>query len=281
MSSIRAVEGDTVLTHVWDPHPAQALAAWPLAQRRGIRGVLTDIDDTLTEGGQIMPQALQALARLKAAGLTVIAITGRPAGWSEPFALAWPIDGIVAENGAVALWRGADGRLCKDWWQDASTRSANLRRLQAAAAEVLRQLPHARLATDSAGRETDIAIDHAEHAQLSPADIERVCAILRQQGLTVTVSSIHVNAWIGDHHKWIGAQWAVRLWLGRELAPEIERWVYIGDSANDEIMFQHCAHSVAVANIAPHWCKLKHFPRYVTVGQRGMGFAELADALLR
>ncbi len=259
---------------------AKPLSAWPLAQRQGIRGVLTDIDDTLTQDGAIMPQALRALGRLRSAGLPVIAVTGRPAAWSAPFALQWPITGIVAENGAVALWRGAQGELCKDWLQDAATRAAHAARLQLAAADVLRQLPHARLATDSAGRETDIAIDHAEHTPLAPADIERVCAILRGHGLTATVSSIHINGWIGDHHKWIGAQWAVRLWLGRELAPEIARWVYIGDSANDEVMFQHCTHSVAVANIAPHWCKLHHFPRYVAAGERGIGFAELTTALL-
>ena len=259
---------------------ALPLAHWPLTQRAHIIGVLTDIDDTLTQDGAIMPQSLDAMARLRAAGLTVIAITGRPAGWSEAFALQWPITGVVAENGAVALWRGAEGELHKDWLQDTNTRAANAVRLQAAAADVLRQLPHARLATDSAGRETDIAIDHAEYAQLDPADIDRVCAIMRSHGLNATVSSIHINGWIGDHHKWVGAQWAVRLWLARELAPEIDRWVFIGDSANDDIMFRHCTHSVAVANIATHWGKLRHFPRYVTAGQRGIGFAELAHALL-
>lgn len=264
----------------FDFQPAQPLAAWPAAERRQIQGVLTDIDDTLTLDGAIMSQALKAMARLRAAGLPVIAITGRPAGWSESFAMQWPITGIVAENGSVALWRGADGVLHKDWLQDAPTRRANAVRLQAAAADVLRQLPHARLATDSAGRETDIAIDHAEHHRLEPSDIERVCAIMGRHGLTATVSSIHVNGWIGEHHKWLGAQWAVRLWLGRELTAETDRWVYVGDSANDEIMFQHCTYSVAVANIAPHWCKLHHFPRYVTVGQRGIGFAEMAEALL-
>jgi HAD superfamily hydrolase (TIGR01484 family) len=264
----------------FDFQAARPLAAWPVVERRQISGVLTDIDDTLTEGGVIMPQALDAMARLRAAGLPVIAITGRPAGWSEPFAMTWPITGIVAENGSVALSRGPNGALHKDWSQDAPTRAANAKRLQAAAADVLLQMPHARLASDSAGRETDIAIDHAENAHLGKDDIERVCAIMRRHGLTATVSSIHINGWIGEHHKWLGAQWALRLWLGRELAPEINRWVYIGDSANDEIMFRHCVYSVAVANIAPYWGKLRHFPRYVTAGQRGIGFAEMVDALL-
>lgn len=72
-----------------------------------LTGLFTDIDDTLTTEGAITPDALQALADLNAAGLSVVAITGRPLGWSEPFALQWPVDAIVAENGAVALRRAA------------------------------------------------------------------------------------------------------------------------------------------------------------------------------
>jgi len=68
-------------------------------------GVLTDIDDTLTCDGAITDDALQALQALRDAGLPVIAITGRPMGWSAPFARDWPIDAIVAENGSVALFR--------------------------------------------------------------------------------------------------------------------------------------------------------------------------------
>ena len=80
-----------------------ALKDWPLEARSRVTGVLTDIDDTLTTAGAITPDALAALGALKAAGLSVIAVTGRPSGWSEPFALEWPVDAIVAENGAVAF----------------------------------------------------------------------------------------------------------------------------------------------------------------------------------
>ena len=81
------------------------LAELPPARLGQLHGVLTDIDDTLTAGGQIEPAALAALQALAAAGVPVVAITGRPAGWSEPFALAWPVAAIVAENGAVMLRR--------------------------------------------------------------------------------------------------------------------------------------------------------------------------------
>lgn len=82
------------------------LSEWPAPGQ--LLGILTDIDDTLTPDGAITPDALQALAALKACGLHVIPITGRPVGWSEPFAATWPVDSIVAENGAVALRRKAE-----------------------------------------------------------------------------------------------------------------------------------------------------------------------------
>ena len=64
----------------------QPFSTLPTTQARPVIGVLTDIDDTLTTDGAITPEALQALHDLKSAGLRVVAITGRPVGWSEPFA---------------------------------------------------------------------------------------------------------------------------------------------------------------------------------------------------
>ncbi len=256
------------------------LALWPTEARARIHGVLTDIDDTLTTDGAITPDALDALHRLRAAGLPVLAITGRPAGWSEAFALAWPVDAIVAENGAVALWRGGDGLLCRDYLQDGAARATNFERLQATAQRVLSALPKTRLATDSPGRETDIAIDHSEFAHLSETEIAQVVTLMRGDGLNATVSSIHINGWIGDHDKLAGARWIVRTRLGRDLDAELDHWVYVGDSTNDAGMFGHFPHSVGVANVARFWAALSHHPRFVTQGERGAGFTELANAVL-
>jgi HAD superfamily hydrolase (TIGR01484 family) len=255
----------------------QPLFLCPPAALRAVRGVLTDIDDTLTADGAIVPQALQALHDLRAAGLPVIAITGRPAGWSEPFALQWPVGAIVAENGAVML-RNEGGRLRRDFSQDEATRAANFRRLQACAAEVLARVPGTVLAADSPGRLTDIAIDHSEFAHLAPARIDEACAVMREHGLTATVSSIHINGWIGEHSKWTAAHWAVQALLGRAFEPA--DWAYVGDSTNDQLMFERVPLSVGVANIARFLPQLQTLPAYVTAAERGEGFAEVARALI-
>jgi HAD superfamily hydrolase (TIGR01484 family) len=257
------------------------LSAWPAGDRAKLIGVFTDIDDTLTTDGEITPDALHALADLKRAGLTVIAITGRPVGWSEPFAAAWPVDAIVAENGAVALQRvPGSTALRKIYQQDAPTRISNFARMQDVAARVLKHVAGAKLAEDSWGRETDIAIDHSEFTHLPAEKIEQAVKIMQAEGMNATVSSIHINGWFGTHNKWEGAQWIVRELFGRTLPAEIDRWVYVGDSTNDQMMFQAFPNSVGVANISRFVPQLTHLPRYMALGERGAGFSEVAAFVL-
>jgi HAD superfamily hydrolase (TIGR01484 family) len=242
-------------------------------------------------------------ADLQAHGLHVIPITGRPVGWSVPFAQSWPVNAIVAENGAVALvgqhravtgsdtesvtkagsWDTTSSRqaLQRLYTLDAKTRALHFQRMQAVLARIEREIPGAQRSQDSAGRETDIAIDHSEFTQLSPSTIEAVVQLMRSEGMTATVSSIHINGWFGQHDKFTGACWIARELLGRNLMQELDRWVYVGDSTNDQIMFQHFPHSVGVANIRRFADQLEHPPRYITPSERGSGFSEVAQVLLR
>ena len=125
-----------------------ALETWKPALP--IAGLLTDIDDTLTTDGAVPAPVVTAIAALKAKGLAVIPITGRPVGWSVPFAQTWPVDAIVAENGAVALRRNASGGLDKLYQQDEATRNANFAKMQAVLAKIEASVPGAKRATDSA-----------------------------------------------------------------------------------------------------------------------------------
>lgn len=278
------------------------LREWSAAARRGITGVFTDIDDTLTTHGAITADALQALHALRAAGIMVIPITGRPIGWCERFMAGtaqqppWPVDTMVAENGAVAFVREqAPGfsnqmdrqsawnmreQLSKLYQLDTATRAANRDAMEAVAAQVLREVPQARRTDDGGGRETDLAFDYAEHHRMTPEGVAQVLAVLQRAGMRTTVSSIHIHGCFGDFNKWLGAQWIVRTRFGRELGQELDRWVFVGDSGNDQVMFEHFTHSVGVANIHACAAQLTHLPTYVTHGDRGAGFAEVAQALL-
>lgn len=258
-------------------HAPAPLRELPASALRAVRGVLTDIDDTLTRDGAIEPAALHALQRLAQMRLPTIAITGRPAGWSEAFAMDWPVAAIVAENGAVMLRRHG-GALRRDFAQDESTREANFGRLQQCAQAVLATVPQARLARDSAGRLTDIAVDHSEFAHLDAQGIDAVLGVMHAHGLRASVSSIHVNGWIGEHDKWSGARWAVELALQQPF--DAAEWLYVGDSPNDQLMFEHVPLSVGVANLRRFAPQLHAWPAYLADAERGQGFAEVAQALL-
>jgi len=277
------------------------LAQWPLVQRRNIIGVFTDIDDTLTSHQAITPDALQALADLKAAGLVVIPITGRPIGWCASHALgdasrslrAWPVDALVAENGGVAFAPAFSNKnsrqplinkgekLSKIYYASAAERAINTQKMQQVVQRILSEIPGTTLSKDSGGRETDIAIDHAEHVTLAPEKVAQVVALMQREGMQATVSSIHINGWYGSHNKLEAARWMLSTLFGRRLEDELERWVYVGDSTNDQRMFQHFPHSVGVANIHQFDGQLQHWPRYATPSERGAGFAEVASAILQ
>ena len=159
-------------------------------------------------------------------------------------------------------------------------RASNYARMQQIGQRILQEVPGTLLAQDSAGRETDMAIDHSEFTHLPPDKIAQVVAIMQSAGMTATVSSIHINGWFGEHNKLVGARWAVRELFGRDLDTEIDDWVFVGDSTNDELMFEAFPNSVGVANVRRFEAQLKHLPRYITDSERGAGFAEVARAVL-
>lgn len=227
-----------------------------------------------------------------------MAITGLADRWCEPFARGdaergtapWPLDAMVAENGAVAYTMNATRRhasssgvsaLSKLYLQDEATRHATMQRLQRVAAQALSAVPGTTLAQDSAGRETDIAIDHSEFAHLSPSEINAVLAIMRAAGLHATVSSIHINGWLGTHNKLVGAHWIVL--RSTSVATWPVKWIAGPMSATPpmiRLMFEAFDNSVGVANLRRFEADLTHPPRYIAARERGAGFAEVADALL-
>ena len=260
----------------------EPLANFSLADRRAIRGVLTDIDDTLTSEGRLPALAYTALERLHQAGFLVIPITGRPAGWCDLIARQWPVDGVVGENGAF-YFRHDDKRkkLVKRFLMDEATRVANRTRLQALGREILSAVPGAALASDQLAREADLAIDFCEDvAPLPPAAIDRIVAMFEAAGATAKVSSIHVNGWFGSYDKLTMTRIMLSECFGIDLDAERASFVFAGDSPNDQPMFAFFPNAVGVANLMNFADRLTARPRWIAREAGGVGFAELAEALL-
>jgi len=260
----------------------QPLATMPAAARRAARGVLADLDDTITTHGVLTPEAYAALARLRAAGLLVIPITGRPAGWCDHIARMWPVDAVVGENGAFYMRYDAPRRkLVKRFVVDARERAANRARLDAIGAKILRAVPGAALASDQLYREGDLAVDFCEDvAPLPRADVDRIVAMMEAEGMTAKVSSIHVNGWFGTYDKLTMTKHLLREVFAIDVDAERADFVFVGDSANDAPMFAYFPNAVGVANVRQFTDRIASLPAYVTHGESGAGFAEVANFLL-
>ncbi len=260
----------------------QPLAAFPHEARRRIRGVLTDIDDTLTTDGRLTADAYAALERLQEAGLLVVPITGRPAGWCDHIARMWPVDAVVGENGAFYFrYDGAKRKLIKRFLAPEAERAANRRRLAALREEILAAVPGAAVASDQLYREADLAVDFREDVPpLAPSEIDRIVALFAQAGATAKVSSIHVNGWFGDYDKLGMTRLMLAECFGIDLDAARDSFVFVGDSPNDAPMFAFFPNAVGVANIADFADRLAATPAYVTPSRAGAGFVELADALI-
>lgn len=244
--------------------------------------ILTDIDDTLTEHGRLPALAYGALERMREAGLLVIPVTGRPAGWCDLIARQWPVDAVVGENGA--FWFRHDDKLHKTerrflrpngLWQ------VDRQRLDRIAQQILRDVPGTALAADQAYRAVDVAIDFCEDVPPLPeAEIEQIVAAFEQEGATAKVSSIHVNAWFGSHDKLSCSLDLLQRAFGIDGAAQREQVIFVGDSPNDAPMFGFFPNAVGVANVHNFEGRIAHLPAYVTKSPSARGFAELAETLI-
>jgi hypothetical protein len=258
----------------------QTLCAMP---RGGVRGVLTDIDDTLTTDGKLLPVAYDALGRLADAGLLVIPVTGRPAGWCDHIARMWPVAGVVGENGAFWMRHegGAARRLVKRFVAGDVERAAQRERLTEIGAAIVAAVPGCALASDQLYRETDLAIDYCEDVKALPrAAVDRIVSLMEAQGMTAKVSSIHVNGWFGHYDKLTMTRHFLAEAFLLDLDSDREAFVFAGDSPNDAPMFAFFPRSVGVANVREQLDRIATPPAYVTRAAGGAGFAELADYLL-
>jgi len=251
----------------------------PLSELTGpIRALFSDVDGTMTSGDRIEARTYEALERLGEAGIPVIMVTGRPAGFGHAFMKMTPVLACVSENGGVTFVR--DGKkLVKIYGVPAASLPEWRRRMSDVAVDVMSKVPGARLSSDCKYREVDLAIDWNEEATLALADAEQCVQLIKKAGLEAVRSSVHVNFGPPEFDKLSACLQLVRQVLKTDPA-DLSPYVYVGDALNDAPMFKGFPTSVGVANIKQYWDELAYKPSFLTEKPEGAGLRELVEHVL-
>ncbi|MCF8053508.1 MAG: HAD-IIB family hydrolase [Desulfobacterales bacterium] len=255
---------------------------FPQKIRGQIRFVLTDIDDTLTLEGRLVPAAFAAMERLQSAGHRVVPITGRPAGWCDHIARMWPVDAVVGENGAFYFsYDRREKKMRRVFWKSDAERSQDRRKLDRIQSRILETVPGCRVSADQAYREADLAIDFREDVPPLPmAAVDEIVRCFTEAGAQAKISSIHVNGWFGGYDKLSMTRRLFEGVFSETLDQVRDQAVFCGDSPNDAPLFAYFPHAVGVANVRRFMDRLVSPPAWVTQHEGGEGFAEMVDGLL-
>lgn len=255
------------------------MSSLPISELRGpVRALFSDIDGTLTTQGRIEGATYLALEKLGEAGIPVVLVTGRPAGWGQAFMTVAPVAAVVTENGGLTFVREGR-RLKKLYGVPPATLPEWKRRMNELAVDVQGKVPGARLSADSKYREVDLAIDWNEESTLSRDQAEEVVVMCRKRGFAATRSSVHVNFGPPHFDKLSACISVIRSVLGAD-GNDLDPYVFVGDALNDAPMFGGFPKSVGVANVRAWWDELDFKPRYLTERAEGAGFRELSDHVL-
>jgi len=255
---------------------------FPENLKADIRYILTDIDDTLTLHGRLPAGVFVAMERLQKAGIRIVPVTGRPAGWCDHMARFWPIDAIVGENGAFYFrYDRRQKKMIRRYWKSEADRKKDRKKLEKIKKEILEKIPGCRVASDQAYREADLAIDYCEDvAPLPPETVRAIADCFERSGAQAKISSIHVNGWFGTYDKLSMTRLLFSEVFGRNLDKIKKQAIFTGDSPNDASLFAFFPHSVGVANVRHFKEQLACKPAWITRRDGGDGFAEMVAALL-
>ncbi|MBD3352855.1 MAG: HAD-IIB family hydrolase [Candidatus Lokiarchaeota archaeon] len=249
-----------------------------------IKLVLCDIDDTISTEGKILPEAYNALWKLKRAGFHVVPITGRCAGWVDHIARMWPVSGVIGENGAFYAYMDISSdhkKLKKRYYLQPDEVKEAQKKFEDIKKEVFSLFPQVKVASDQPYRQFDLAIDFCEDVPpLERKDVLKIVNIFENYGAQTKISSIHVNGWFGDYDKLTMTKIFSKEQLKIDLEKTPEKALFIGDSPNDQPMFNFFPISVGVQNINNFKDLINNFPTYVTKKPAGLGFAEIVKIII-
>jgi hypothetical protein len=239
-----------------------------------IKLVATDMDGTLTRQGRFTADLLRGLEWLHQAGIAVIIVTGRSAGWVQGLAHYFPIAGAMAENGGV-YFPGANAPA--DVLIDLKDVSTHRQHLADLFGHLQRQLPFLEPSTDNAFRLTDWTFDIAN---INQANLDWLGQTCRTRGWDFTYSTVQCHLYQPGQSKAAGLQRVLRHYFPHISLQEV---MTVGDSPNDESLFDQriFPNAVGVANLKDYQDRLTHYPTYLTEAPELDGFMELVNRLLR
>lgn len=246
--------------------------------RAPLRALFTDLDSTMTSDGHLLPETMGALYRLIDAGIDVVLVTGRPAGWGHAMVNLFPFTAAITENGGVSFV-AEEGHYNKIYGVPESQLMDLRKQMRAAAQDALTMVPDARMSADSHYREVDLAIDWNEEVKIPREQAERIVSLLRSKGFAASRSSVHVNYGPAGVDKSTACREILKRVFDAD-GSDLDAFVYVGDSLNDAPAFGLFPHSVGVANLIDSWGALPDKPGYLTHASEGAGFVELVDHLI-
>jgi hydroxymethylpyrimidine pyrophosphatase-like HAD family hydrolase len=233
-----------------------------------IRLIASDVDGTLTQNGKFSSNFISTLLDLQSAGIKVLLVTGRSAGWVSALVNYLPIEGAIAENGGLFLQPNGT--------QDLLSSVPNLSRhrilLENTFHHIKQLFPNLHPSADNQFRITDWTFD--------VNDIQSISSHCQQMGWSFTYSNVQCHIKPIHQDKDTGL-----LSVLSNHFPELnsQQVLTVGDSPNDEAMFNPDLFpiSVGVANVHHYQDKMLHLPKYVTQASEFAGFSELAKLLLQ
>lgn len=240
--------------------------------KKNIKYVISDVDDTITKDGKLYPHVLDALYKVKMSGRTIVLLSGGSAGWGDGYIRQWPVDAVICESGAVMLCHSDEGGIVSLINPVIKKDEALQKRRKLI--EYTSPYP---FSSDQFARVFDVAYDKS---RMSEAEIKTLKNILLMFGASFSESSIHINAWFGDYSKRSSLDYFMTQTLSIEEEEYLEKGVYLGDSLNDEALFEYFPLSVGMHSVEDRRDEFSSLPAYITEGYGGDGWFEFASALL-
>ena len=257
-------------------HPMRPIETISHVEVERLKGLLFDIDDTVLTRGLLTEEAYAALFLMRNAGMRLVAVTGRAARFGEILSSQWPVDAVLAENGAIAFVRDGRGVRTVDWI-DPKERKERRDQLERLAVDISEHFSEVHLAGDESLRVTDLAFDVGERVRVDHTIVQRAREFAEKRGARTSVSSIHFHITFDAADKGSGSIRLLRELFGDDSTAARFQYAFIGDSENDAAAFAAFEHSIGVKNLAGRPTVL---PRFITSQSFGAGFAEAAKLLV-